>query len=71
MYWLKQNWFKVTILVVVILIVGFGLFSLLVRVKCSSSTNDKLSMFEDRYSILDWQRLYNLSYNKCLNSYGL
>lgn len=71
MSWLKTSWFNVTFLIVVLLIVGVGLFFLLVRAKCSRSTTGKLSKIEDRHSVSDWQRLYNLSYQKCLNSYGL
>lgn len=71
MNWLKENWFKAFIVVIVVLLIGFGLLSLVVRAKCSRTAGDKLSAIEDRHPVLDWQRLYDLSYQKCLNSYGL
>ena len=69
---LKNNWFKI---IVLIIIIGFILFVLIVRTKCFDITNEKLlkiqNMENGEYSILDWQRIYNFSYQKCLNSYGL
>jgi len=74
---MNKNWLKLLMVIVFLGIVGAGLFYWYeirpsqIKQECFVVVNEKLGKIDEKYSVLDWQRLYDLSYGKCLNSHGL
>lgn len=76
--WLKENWFKVSILTLVIIIVGgwfywHELHPTKIRKECRNSATESVnSVFKYGYTHDDEPRLYDTFYQNCIKGrYGL
>ncbi len=59
---------------VVVVIGGFYWFQIRptqIKKECSTTVSEKLAKIEGPRDIKEWQDMYDLSYEKCLNSRGI
>jgi len=77
--WLKENWFKVSLLVILIVFGYFFAYSEQIkpanaREDCSKTAIKDLLDDDSKYNLNSSEEtvlLYNFSYNTCLNSKGV